>query len=698
MRRIALAAVFLLLGGASMPVAPALASAQSGYSVTPTRAGAAVNVTTTTLGNADITFPGTTGERIFIDASSWDYTGPAYLTITNPDGSTFVSDVSFNGNGDLGYYDMGETTLPHTGTYTAIWDPPSTGSVTLTFYKVPADASYSVTPSQAGAAKPVSTGTPGQDAKITFSGSAGERIFIQASSWDYTGPAYLTITNPDGSTFVSDVSFNGNGDLGYYDMGETTLPQTGTYSILWDPYANSAGTTTLTFYKVPADASYSVTPSQAGAAKPVSTGTPGQDAKITFSGSAGERIFIQASSWDYTGPAYLTITNPDGSTFVSDVSFNGNGDLGYYDMGETTLPQTGTYSILWDPYANSAGTTTLTFYKVPADASYSVTPSQAGAAKPVSTGTPGQNAKITFSGSAGERIFIQASSWDYTGPAYLTITNPDGSTFVSDVSFNGNGDLGYYDMGETTLPQTGTYSILWDPYANSAGTTTLTFYKVPADASYSVTPSQAGAAKPVSTGTPGQNAKITFSGSAGERIFIQASSWDYTGPAYLTITNPDGSTFVSDVSFNGNGDLGYYDMGETTLPQTGTYSILWDPYANSTGTTTLTFYKVPADFSGKITIGGAAETVTIGTPGQNGKVTFSGTASEDVQLTISGVTIPDSEVAILNPSGTTLTYGYFDTSGGTLSGTLGTTGTYTIMVAPEAGGTGSMTLTLAKVS
>ncbi|HUB41782.1 MAG TPA: hypothetical protein VMA72_23290, partial [Streptosporangiaceae bacterium] len=164
------------------------------------------------------------------------------------------------------------------------------------------------------------------------------------------------------------------------------------------------------------------------------------------------------------------------------------------------------------------------------------------------------------------------------------------------------------------------------------------------------------------------------------------------------ITNPDGTTFVSDVVFQGNGSLGYYDMGETTLPQTGTYTILWDPYANSTGSTTLTFYKVPADFSGKITIGGAAEVVTIGTPGQNAKVTFSGTASEEVQLTISGVTIPDSEVSILNPSGKTLTYGYIDTLGGTLTGTLGTTGTYTIMVAPEAGGTGSMTLTLAKVS
>ena len=584
MRRIALAAAFLLLGGASMAVAPALAAAQSGYSVTPTQAGAAVNITTTTLGDADITFPGTAGERIFIQASSWDYTGLAYLTITNPDGSTFVSNVTFDGNGSLGYYDMGESTLPQTGTYTAIWDPPSTGGVTLTFYKVPADASYSVTPSQAGAAKSVSTGTPGRNAKVTFSGSSGERIFIQASSWDYTGLAYLTITNPDGSTFVSNVTFDGNGSLGYYDMGESTLPQTGTYSILWDPYANSTGSVTLTFYKVPADASYSVTPSKAGAALAVSTGTPGQ------------------------------------------------------------------------------------------------------------------NGQVTFSGSSGERIFIQASSWDYTGLAYLTITNPDGSTFVSNVTFDGNGSLGYYDMGETTLPQTGTYSILWDPYANSTGSVTLTFYKVPADASYSVTPSKAGAALAVSTGTPGQNGQVTFSGTAGERIFIQASSWDYTGLAYLTITNPDGSTFVSNVTFDGNGSLGYYDMGETTLPQTGTYSILWDPYANSTGSTTLTFYKVPADFSGKITIGGAAKIVTIGTPGQNGKVTFSGTAPEDVQLTISGVTIPDSEVSILNPDGTTLTHGIFGTSGGTLSGTLGTTGTYTIMVAPEAGGTGSMTLTLAKVS
>ncbi len=668
------------------------------YSVSPSAAGAAVTVSTPTLGqNANITFSGTAGERIFIQASNWSYSSYAELTVKNPDGSTFSANNFFSGNGVSGYYDMSETTLPQTGTYTVFWDPQtsSTGSTTLTFYQVPADPSSPVSPSAAGAAVTVSTSTPGQNASVTFSGTAGERIFIQASNWSYSSYAEMTIKNPDGSTFSANNFFDGNGVSGYYDMGETTLPQTGTYTVFWDPQTSSTGSTTLTFYQVPADYSGTVSPSAAGAAVTVSTSTPGQNASVTFSGTAGERIFIQASSnWSYSSYAEMTVKNPDGSTFSANNFFDGNGVSGYYDMGETTLPQTGTYTVFWDPQNSATGGTTLTFYQVPADYSGTVSPSAAGAAVTVSTSTPGQNASVTFSGTAGERIFIQASNWSYSSYAEMTVKNPDGSTFSANNLFSGNGGSGYFDMGETTLPQTGTYTVFWDPQTSSTGTTTLTFYQVPADPSSPVSPSAAGAAVTVSTSTPGQNASVTFSGTAGERIFIQASNWSYSSYAELTVKNPDGSTFSANNLFSGNGVSGYYDMGETTLPQTGTYTVFWDPQTSSTGSTTLTFYQVPADYSGTISIGGSAQTVTTTTPGQNGKVTFAGTAGTGITLAASSVTISSSEVLLLNPDGTTLTSSYIFTSGGTIPATLGATGTYTILVEPQGSATGSMTLTL----
>ena len=210
--------------------------------------------------------------------------------------------------------------------------------------------------------------------------------------------------------------------------------------------------------------------------------------------------------------------------------------------------------------------------------------------------------------------------------------------------------------------------------------------------SYSVSPSRAGAPVSVSTGSPGQNASITFSGTTGERIFVLASDWAYSGDAFLTIYNPDGSTFSAGNLFAGNGSN--YDMGESTLPQTGTYTVLWDPQGAATGSTTLTFYKVAADYSGTISIGRSAKNVTITTPGQNGQLTFAGTSGTGITLTASNVTISNSEVSILNPDGTTLAARDITTAGGQIQATLGATGTYTILVDPQGPATGTMTLAL----
>lgn len=122
--------------------------------------------------------------------------------------------------------------------------------------------------------------------------------------------------------------------------------------------------------------------------------------------------------------------------------------------------------------------------------------------------------------------------------------------------------------------------------------------------------------------------------------------------------------------------------------------MFWDPLYSAAGSVTLTFYLVPADYSGTISIGGPAQTAAITTPRQDGNLTFSGTASQNIHLTASNVTISGSTVSILNPNGSTLTSTSIGTSGGNLSGTLGTTGTYTIRVDPQGAATGSMTLTL----
>jgi hypothetical protein len=99
--------------------------------------------------------------------------------------------------------------------------------------------------------------------------------------------------------------------------------------------------------------------------------------------------------------------------------------------------------------------------------------------------------------------------------------------------------------------------------------------------------------------------------------------------------------------------------------------------------------------------GGSPVTVATTAAGENARLTFEGDAGQRVSLKITDVTIGASccssaKVSILKPDGTTLVApGYFGTNGGFLdTRTLPLGGSYTIVIDPQSGATGSATLTL----
>src|SRR2546427_471713 len=124
-----------------------------------------------------------------------------------------------------------------------------------------------------------------------------------------------------------------------------------------------------------------------------------------------------------------------------------------------------------------------------------------------------------------------------------------------------------------------------------------------------------------------------------------------------------------------------------------------DPVGGTTGNITLTLYGI-TDTSGTISVGGA-QTVPIGTPGQNATLTFSGTSGQRVSLlgtNASGFNVSfgcDLNVSILKPDTSVLTGPTCMDAGGFIDATaLPTTGTYTITVDPAGAATGSITLAL----
>ncbi len=140
-----------------------------------------------------------------------------------------------------------------------------------------------------------------------------------------------------------------------------------------------------------------------------------------------------------------------------------------------------------------------------------------GPAVTVTTTSVGQNALVTFDGTANQRISLKISGVSMTngnGLVDIRLKKPDGSTLVSQ-TVNSSG--GFIDT--RVLPVTGTYTILVDPQGTNKGSVTLTLYDVPADISGSI--DRGGSAVTVTTNTPGQNALLTFTGTANQRVFLR---------------------------------------------------------------------------------------------------------------------------------------------------------------------------------
>jgi subtilisin family serine protease len=317
----------------------------------------------------------------------------------------------------------------------------------------------------------------------------------------------------------------------------------------------------------------------------ITTRSAGENAWLAFDGQADQRIALRMSGVTI-GPSpccstYVSILKPDGTALGAQTLVGTNG--GFVDT--RTLPATGRYRILVDPQATATGSMTLTLYDVPGDSTATITPG--GEPVTVTTGpVPGQNALVTFSGAQNQRIALKLSNvtigTSTCCSARVSITSPDLSTLVYATPVGRNG--GFLDA--KVLPQTGTYTIFVDPQLADVGSMTLTLYDVPPD----LTGTIAVGGGPVSltlAPTPGQNATLTFNGTAAQRVSLRLSNVTIGNTsccgAKISMLKPDGTTVVPPIL------VGTFGATITaTLPVTGTYSIGIDPQQAYVGGITLT--------------------------------------------------------------------------------------------------------------
>jgi YD repeat-containing protein len=617
--------------------------------------GPPVTATTTTLGqNIMLTFSGTAGQHVSLTISD-NHIAVSNLYIYKPNATTLLSatpaDVA------AGFL---EATLPVSGTYTLLIDPAEIviGSLTLTLAGI-VDVSATIT--VGGPAVTITTTAPGQNAELTFSSTSGQKLNITLSSNTFSAGA-LSVYNPDGTALLTASAVPTTGG----QIALPSLPATGTYTILLDPQGKATGALTLALAEVASEVIVPITPD--GPALTVALGTAGQATKLTFNGTAGQRVGVLINA---TREYAFSIYNPDGTTLYQ----LGNRPTGTFfadPINITPLPANGAYIIQLVALNSSAGSATLNLYNV-MDIHGTIAPGQT--VTTVIT-TPGQDAYYTFNGTAGQVVSVLVNTWAISGSGSVILARPDATTLAT-----ASGITGTF-LDARALPVTGTYTLRIAPFFQATGIASVTLF----DAS-EVTATIAPNSTPVTvtTTSPGQNMRLTFSGTAGQRVSLDVN-WPYLAGGSLTIFNPDG-TQLARTSLSG-----FPVIRTTSLPATGTYTILVNPSGAAVGSITLTLNDIPPDVVGAIVVEGPPFIVTFNVLGQSALVTVDATAGQPLTVHFAGNSMGCPAVLLVSPTGAVL--GSASSACGASFDLPGVaspaTGTYKIIVNSDGSNTGSI--------
>ena len=645
-----------------------------------TAGGPAVPATTTQPGqNALFTFNGIAGHKMSAEVTGVALNGSAKLRLLEPDGSPLGVALTFGNAGGF----LEPQTLPADGAYKLQVDPRllAVGSFSVQLFDVPADASVPLTVD--GAAGTATTTVPGQNAAFTFVATAGVKYSVKLTESSFNSAKVLW-RKPDNTALFSPALAVGPDPLVTF-LTPRTLTPAGTYTIFVNPALAETGSVKAQVFTVPPDLSGAIT---AGTPLHVATSAPGQNALYTFTGTKDHRMSLHLTSNTYES-VKVSILKPDGTALFTP-AYTLLTSEGFREP--VKLPVTGTYKVKVDPVDGATGALDVTLYDVTADVAAAIAAN--GTPTPVSISSPGQAATLTFPITAPKRISLNVTGVTMAGAPSsglsLKIVNPDGTTLKS-ATLGTNGAF----VDTTSLAQSGNYKIKLDPAGASTGSATLTLYNVPADATAPIV--AGGATVSVSTTVPGQNAAVTFSGTANQRVFIKVSAITGGSPSPKVLLQKVGSS--SNLFSGSMGTDPYYVDTEELGATAGQFRIVYDPQGANTGGATFKLWTVPADVTGALSPG--PNTVSIPNVGQVACNTFTANATQTATFTFTSATIAEARVRLYSSANCETgqldsAYWVSSISNETVSKLLPTTGTYSFWIDPtnEFVGNESFTLTL----
>lgn len=471
-----------------------------------------------------------------------------------------------------------------------------------------------------------------------------------------TSTTAYKFTDDETGSLISSSQMNGAS----LDFAE--LPVTGTYTILLDPLSEYTGSVTIA---VSSALSGEVVPQ--GSAVAVDIKRVGQNAYYTFAGQSGQTVSVQLSDVTIRS-GYFSILKPDGMPLGKPTSFVSGSAM----IPGQVLPTSGTYVIQIDPDLSYTGKAKLALYNAP-ELTGSIMIDQVTATPTLTV--PGQRGRYTFDGTAGQRINLGMTGVSILSST-VSILKPDGTKWSSATIGPSGGSLDPL----FALPETGTYTVMVEPVSNYTGSMTLAL-------SSPITGTLAldGPSAPVSLNKPGQTARYTFDGKAGQWISLGMTGVDITSSA-VTLMTAEGTILASTAVGTAGGAL----EDQNPLPTTGTYTVLIDPVGSYTGRMTVT---LSTEVSDSLKVNAAPRSIMISRAGQNGRYTFMGTANQEVTIKVTQNTIGNVNIGLYSPNGILQTGITSSASSFSLKPvTLATSETYTITINPPMPDTGSIHL------
>ncbi|WP_163567518.1 DUF6531 domain-containing protein [Fodinicola feengrottensis] len=477
--------------------------------------------------HARLTYAATANQEIGVDLTNNTTPYQPYLTITEQDGTVlWQNDIS--GHADL-------PPLPVGGTYT--FDV-STYSTTGQFALKVSTRSAATTISTTGPTVVAKVASKGDSAQLKFATTKGNPLSV-----GFTSSTFPSTTTLDAQIIDS------NGDEELTETGITstsefwfTPARTGQYKVQITPHdGKSTGSIAVTLSAETAGGTLAT-----GVETTLSASRAGQTTRYTFAGTSGQKMSLVFGSFTFYDDVGVEILKPDGSVLR---------DVGTWtEVDLDPLPSTGTYQVIVYPYGET-GSANIRIARARRAAPAATI---GGAASTVAIGVLGGAVEIPFSASASERISVgmQDSDLDI---ANVRIIAPDDTVLTNAVSQDDS-------FVTATTTKSGTYRLIMAPPNGDYGSATFTLSDQINAGSISL-----NTAKTVSLPRIGQQAYLTFQGTAGQNLMLSFAHMTTKYRPYVEMVEPNGT----DLMWSNNDDN---PVAIGTLPVSGTYQLNLDPF------------------------------------------------------------------------------------------------------------------------